>query len=127
MTMAAPQKSPYGKPCSGCGICCQEELCPLGVHVFGAEEGPCPALKFDATGESFCGLVRSPRKYAPVKTAIHGATAMSNAALHIIGAGHNCDALAVDEPDDPAAQRRMIAECEAGVSRTVESWKMWGI
>ena len=125
--MTTRQKSPYGKPCNGCGQCCQEELCPLGAFVFGKQDGPCPALKFDATEESFCGLVRSPRKYAPVKTAIHGATAMGNAALWLIGAGHGCDCLAADEPDDPAAQARMIAECDAGDQRTSEARKMWGI
>ena len=50
-----PTKPRYGAPCNGCGVCCQQELCPLGTTAFGAVPAPCPALHW-VQGRFWCGL-----------------------------------------------------------------------
>ncbi len=104
-----PAKPKYGSPCNSCGQCCQSSLCPLGQHVLGPVDAPCPALR--AQGEGFgCGLVAAPRLYDPVRTAIYGARRMREAAAFLIGAGRGCDAVLADgEVHDPDIAARMIA------------------
>lgn len=81
-------KPAYGDPCNGCGQCCMHALCPVATLALGLgpHELPCPALL--RTGESYkCGVMIEPRKWLPVRVAIHGATAVAAAAAHINGAG----------------------------------------
>ena len=40
----APRKPSYGLPCNGCGVCCLDEPCPVGVVVSRRRRGPCLAL-----------------------------------------------------------------------------------
>lgn len=49
-------KPRFGTPCNGCGVCCQQEVCRVGVVAFGARPGPCPALQWHQ-GRFWCGLV----------------------------------------------------------------------
>lgn len=96
--MSTP-KPPYGHACNRCGLCCQYEVCPLGQLVFRQVAGPCPALERD--GEQFaCGLVAHPSSYAPIRTSVHGAQVMSEAAAWAVGAGVGCDAR-VETDDEP--------------------------
>lgn len=120
-------KPPYGAPCNGCGQCCREQLCPLGARMFGTWNGPCPAF-IGGDGSGFCGLVATPREFAPVRTARYGVEVMSRAALHLIGAGLGCDARKDDEPDNPLARMRMIAAAEAqSMYASMMARKVWGI
>ena len=58
-------KPSYGAPCNRCGVCCQRELCTVGMDHFRPGHGPygpewrgvCPALSFDAEGIASCGLL----------------------------------------------------------------------
>ncbi len=92
--MTIPAKPPHGAPCNGCGFCCRMELCPVAVGVLGDQPGPCPALQPRNGVPGFeCGLVVNPERYAPRQTECYGASAMSQAALVMLGAGHGCDAV----------------------------------
>jgi hypothetical protein len=51
----APEKPKKGSPCNGCGMCCKEETCKIGIEAFG-NVSPCPALRFIGT-RYFCGFV----------------------------------------------------------------------
>lgn len=35
----------WGEPCNHCGLCCQEEVCEIGLAVFGNASAPCPGLQ----------------------------------------------------------------------------------
>ena len=48
------------KPCTHCGKCCQEEVCPVGEILLRTTTPPCPALAKDKKGEYWCGLVVCP-------------------------------------------------------------------
>lgn len=52
-----------------------------------------------------CGLVASPGKYAPIRTALFGSAAMSEAAVAGIGVGIGCDARLETERDARARKR----------------------
>lgn len=50
-------KPKFGSPCNGCGKCCREEVCRIGIEVFGQDQkAPCPALVDDGT-RYYCGFV----------------------------------------------------------------------
>lgn len=51
----------YGQPCNGCGHCCREEVCGLGIEVFGKIPAPCPALT-EHDGRTWCGVVEAAAK-----------------------------------------------------------------
>jgi hypothetical protein len=46
----------FGEPCNGCGWCCREEVCELGVRVFAGAKTPCPFLR-EHHGRTWCGVV----------------------------------------------------------------------
>lgn len=46
----------WGEPCNGCGVCCQEEVCEIGVAVFATKIAPCPGLKA-REGRYVCSLL----------------------------------------------------------------------
>ena len=48
------------KPCTHCGKCCQEEVCPVGEIFTRTTKPPCPALAEDKDGKLWCGLVTCP-------------------------------------------------------------------
>lgn len=120
-------KPKYGSPCNSCGQCCQSAVCPLGQHVLGPVDAPCPALR--PQGEGFgCGLVQSPRLYDPVRTAIYGARRMREAAAFLIGAGYGCDWAETIEERDPRIAARMIAGAMAVPAEFLARYrKVWGI
>ncbi len=95
-TIARP---PFGTPCNGCGVCCRDVLCKYGAIIFGSQPGPCPALEaaIGAPGRSACGLIQSPGRYAPVKTALNGEKAMREAAALLTGSGLGCDSIGPEE------------------------------
>jgi len=37
-------KPQFTKPCNHCGLCCQNELCEVGVIAFPGSSPPCPGL-----------------------------------------------------------------------------------
>ena len=59
-----PQKSLFGAPCNGCGVCCKAIPCILARDLIFAVEDPCPALEFE-DGRYWCGLFRNAHKYVP--------------------------------------------------------------
>ena len=57
----APLKPPEGAPCTGCGVCCLSEPCPLGVALSGRRRGACEALKWCEAGRVYrCGAISEP-------------------------------------------------------------------
>lgn len=56
-----PLKPAFGTPCNGCGVCCEIEVCGLGVEVFGEILGPCPAI-VKRDGRFWCGVVEAATK-----------------------------------------------------------------
>ena len=123
------EKPAYGSPCTHCGKCCEDQICPLGVHVLGQKEGPCPALQRDADGHSSCGLVVDPRHWSPTRVSTRGVKIMREAAAILIGSTGICDALTTAEPQpSPELREATIAKVKAtprvlaAMART-----MWGI
>jgi len=57
----APPKPAFGDACNGCGVCCQQEVCPLGRATFGEVAAPCPALVF-GQARFWCALVLGERE-----------------------------------------------------------------
>lgn len=56
----APAKPASGDACTGCGVCCLAEPCPLGMLASRRRRGACAALRWDATERRYrCGLVSS--------------------------------------------------------------------
>ncbi len=132
MTVTNVQSGPiakpsYGLPCNGCGLCCQNEICPLGQFAFPSWQAPCPALERD--GDRFvCGLVNRPEVYAPIKTAVNGVEEMRAAAMHANGVGIGCDARLDEERDVvPPVEYTLailrLARQPRSVSRKIE--KLW--
>jgi hypothetical protein len=116
-------KPPHGKPCNGCGQCCNEMLCPLGLALFGGPEyRSCPALEPD--GDRYvCGLIAHPIVYALRQTLLHGAETMALTAGHLIGAGRGCDALLHGEPADEVWRAGMRAmRNQALTDRCLRVW-----
>ena len=46
----------FGAPCNGCGYCCREEVCGLGLEVLPDAVAPCPFLS-EHDGRTWCGVV----------------------------------------------------------------------
>ena len=53
-SVADERSVPHG--CVGCGFCCQQAKCPLGVWCYGLADGPCPGL-VELDGRQRCGPV----------------------------------------------------------------------
>jgi hypothetical protein len=120
-------KPPHGAPCNGCGLCCQQELCPLGSFVFDRSAGPCPALTPQAEGRFACGLVVSPSTWAPVRTALAGVKTMSEAALYLIGSGVGCDAKLEGEAENVPFRRWLASQRDRQVSKIAAAMRAWGV
>jgi hypothetical protein len=119
------KKPPHGQPCNGCGQCCMDQLCPLGVGLFGEPwDRRCPALEPD--GDKFiCGLIAHPMAYNMRMTLLHGREVMSRTAAHLVGAGRGCDAQLDDEVADEAFRVRMRKE--RNTTLTDRCLKVWGL
>ena len=125
-------KAPWSSPCNGCGMCCEKALCPLGSVVFGLElsDAPCPALGRHDDGTSFCGLVETPRRFSPIRSAVFGEQAMSEAAMILVGTGVGCDAQAEDEfiSAERIAARKKEWDRKfprADVDNAARKWGLW--
>ncbi|MDH5538937.1 MAG: hypothetical protein OEY03_05990 [Rhizobacter sp.] len=58
---AAPPKPALGQACTGCGVCCLAEPCPLGQLLSGRRHGACTALRWDDRQQRYqCGAVVDP-------------------------------------------------------------------
>jgi len=124
------EKPPYGSPCNACGDCCRAVLCPLAFGIFGEpQDRTCPALIEQDDGTGACGMVRHPCRHAPMKTAIHGKAAMTEAALLLIGSGKGCDAQTTGEADNPAFRKRMRRQFNtpANQRRIERARRLWGV
>ena len=51
---------PGRKPCEHCGLCCTEEVCPVGEIFMRTVVPPCPAQAKDKDGKFWCGLIVCP-------------------------------------------------------------------
>lgn len=50
-------KPSFGAACNGCGHCCAEQVCGMGLEAFGdSVEAPCPALRFDGS-RNWCAVI----------------------------------------------------------------------
>jgi hypothetical protein len=62
----APPKPAYGQPCNGCGVCCLDEPCPVGVVVSRRRRGACVALEWHAARKHYrCAMARHPQTHLP--------------------------------------------------------------
>lgn len=92
-------KPTFGEPCNGCGYCCQQEVCRVGLEAFGPNtQAPCPALVL-RDGRTWCGVIEAADGMA-------GGAFGSHMRL-VMGIGLGCDADDAVEPcprcgmDDP--------------------------
>jgi hypothetical protein len=79
------KKPPHGSPCNNCGLCCHSSKCDIGRALFGASDGPCPALRFDTERNSFCNVVANPQLYTK-----HDTEKARAAAKLLLYAGMGC-------------------------------------
>jgi len=110
----APSKPGLGEPCSGCGVCCLLEPCPLGVFLSGRRTGACEALRWQADARLYrCGAVAEPedvlRKRLPVGLTFAApafAALLRRVAYRWIaaGVGCDCDAELATDPVTPDGQ-----------------------
>jgi hypothetical protein len=101
------RKPPHGQPCNQCGLCCYAMPCALGAALFATRAGPCPALRFQDNGDSYCDVVAHPEQYSA--TARRAPQFMRLAALSLIRAGDGCDCRVNDEPCNEAFEARLDA------------------
>ena len=120
------EKPPHGRPCNGCGLCCEEEVCVLGRHVLRRAIGPCPALVKGPEGAS-CGLVTAPETYAPVISAIAGRDAASRAAAVLVGAGIGCDSQLDGEPSNEGFRAFMRRWRNSNRDLINNACNVWGL
>jgi hypothetical protein len=60
---SAPTKPPLGAPCNGCGICCLDQPCPIGMVLTGRRHGACLALQWDSQQAQYrCGAIAQPAR-----------------------------------------------------------------
>jgi hypothetical protein len=57
----APAKPAIGQACTGCGVCCMLEPCPLGILLSGSRHGACTALRWNVEWRMYrCGALAAP-------------------------------------------------------------------
>jgi hypothetical protein len=125
---AARMKPPHGSPCNRCGVCCIAALCPLAAHVLQRPQwnsGACPAL-LGEPGATECGMVKDPARWSPVRTAIHGAAAMRDAATLLILASDGCDARINGEPINHAFNAKLERLDQTRRAKTNRARRLWG-
>lgn len=91
--LPGPEKPLFGRPCNGCGYCCHEEVCRIGVAVLGPHEAPCQALVF-RDGRAWCDVVMMSEKHSTVEE--HGWL------LATLAIERGCDS---DDPVSPSGAR----------------------
>lgn len=127
------KKPPHGAPCNRCGLCCVASLCPLAARVFRGkaltpgihEPGPCPALSFDHDGQSVCGLVADPARFALGIVLRAGVDAAVAAAKQLIGSGTGCDARMNGEPKNEAFYLELERHDRRTAAQTRTAHKIW--
>jgi hypothetical protein len=79
----APLKPPLGETCTGCGVCCLAEPCPVGMLITFKRSGACNALRWDDAEHRYrCGLMQD----------VAGShTPWARLARRLIAAGAGCD------------------------------------
>ncbi|TDM06353.1 MAG: hypothetical protein C4K60_17435 [Ideonella sp. MAG2] len=94
----APVQPSPGQPCSGCGVCCAAEPCPLGMLISRRRVGRCRALHWDADTLLYrCGMVSQPGRYLTwLPPWAHSAA--SRWARRWISSASGCDATLVGSP-----------------------------
>lgn len=88
------QKPKFGAPCNGCGYCCEQECCQLGLDFIRTVPAisPCPAIELDGE-KKVCGLVRRPAFYMFGEDVPASETGwLSVQFATALGFGHGCDA-----------------------------------
>ena len=76
------KKPEFGAPCNGCGFCCKNEVCKIGVEAFGEHKAPCVGLIFDSDENIYrCKLVL-----------IEGRFMKEKLIAKTLGVGLGCDA-----------------------------------
>ena len=80
------QPPKWGDPCNGCGVCCQEEVCEIGLAVFGKVPAPCPGLEHK-NGRYVCSLIALASDYHRPFL------------IFRLGIGSGCDRNIGDEPN----------------------------
>lgn len=77
---AAPPKPAPGAVCNGCGVCCADEPCPIGMLASLRRRGACAALEWhEADARYRCGVV------------LHAPGPLRRLALRWIAAAEGCD------------------------------------
>lgn len=125
----------HGKPCNGCGKCCEGQHCFLGAWVFhGVDEmtyddpipGPCGAIVKRDDGTTGCGLMIQPDRYVPGLASVWGAPALAAAARYLNGSGEGCDAHTAESFDEAYSARRLAGYRQQ--RKTVENaMRIWGL
>lgn len=98
------------KPCTHCGECCKEEVCPIGEIFTGTTKPPCPALAKDREGKYWCGLIVCPETamHTETKYGRYWARIISKFLEdHVFNFGDGCERTAEKE-----AQNIMSIKCE---------------
>lgn len=91
-----------GQPCNGCGYCCIESVCLLGLELGNRKH--CAALMANSNGSFSCGLVADPYAYLSAEqsatwkkidelSAGAGLQALKDCNAHLLGAGRGCDSV----------------------------------
>jgi hypothetical protein len=76
-----PTKAKFSKPCTQCGQCCRNAICPIALEVNKNLSPPCPHLSYNELLNKFgCHLVQI--------EAIHS---NSNEIAENLGIGKGCD------------------------------------
>lgn len=93
----APPKPAVGSPCSGCGVCCATEPCPVGIVLSRRRHGACVALVWDdAQHRYLCGAMVRPEvhlRFAPRWLQ----RLFARWVARMIAAGRGCDSTLVVE------------------------------
>lgn len=94
-------KPSYGSPCNGCGTCCIEEVCALGLEL--GDKVNCMALVDFLDGSYGCGLILDPYRYITPDQLLRwakmddaagypvGEQTLKNYYVNALGAGQGCD------------------------------------
>jgi hypothetical protein len=84
----APPKPEFGEPCTGCGVCCASEPCPLGMLLSWRRRGRCRLLRYEPAHSRYrCGLM-------PEASAAWPLPVLRALVARWIGAGLGCDSSA---------------------------------
>jgi len=95
----APAQPVLGAPCTGCGLCCLSEPCPLGMVLSVKRRGACDALRWHSDTRVYrCGALSQPGEVLKVALPrdLQGlasvlAPLLGRLAKRWIAAGRGCD------------------------------------